>query len=302
MLSIIICTYKRPQLLQNCLKGAMQALEGGNTEIIVVNDAKDSTVSVPQHEAIRVVRNEGQGVASARNFGAKQAQGDLLLFVDDDIEFDAANVKALLTAYEQRPPACYNPNWRYSDEMYREIEKTQFGRFLIHHNLISYKGWVIDLDWQDHIFEAKQLAAFFLLMPKAFFEKVGGFNESFTNQGTEDDELCKRLRKAGIRMFIDPNNYVFHNEMDRVTLPARLKRFHSGAANRRRAHDMGMEGYEIKYTGKKRKLLSAMLPFESALVAFAKLIPNRRAFDLLYFKMANALIALTIYKGYTGKK
>jgi GT2 family glycosyltransferase len=301
MLSIIICTYKRPALLRNCFSGAFQALNGIDSEIIVVNDSKTDTVQVPQHARVRVFNNPKQGVASARNLGVRHALGDLLLFVDDDIEFDLKNVQDLLAVYAKNDPACYNPNWRYSDAMYNTIKDTQFGRFLIRYDLINYKGWVRELNWQDEVFEAKQLAAFFMLMPKVFFDTAGGFNESFTNQGTEDDELCKRLFELKIRMYVDPQNYVFHNEMDRVTLQTRISRYYNGAINRRKAFEMGNKSYEIRYPAFKKIMISMILPFETLLFSVAKIIPNKPSLDRLYFKIANVLIATSIYKGYTKK-
>jgi GT2 family glycosyltransferase len=301
MLSIIICTYNRPELLKGCLSGAMQLLDEVDSEIIVVNDSKTHTPVVPEHPKLKLLNNPKQGVASARNFGARHATGNLLLFIDDDIEFDLKNAEALLEVYEKNEPACYNPNWRYSDEMHAALDKTQFGRFLIHYKLINYKGWVPELPWTDTLFEVKQLAAFFMLVPKRFFDAVSGFNESFTNQGTEDDELCHRLREAGVKMFVDPSNYVFHNEMDRVTLEARISRYRNGAVNRRKAFDLGNKSYEVKYSTAKKMILQLILPFEKVLFVMAKLIPNRRVFDPLYFKLANVLIATAIFGGYTKK-
>jgi len=299
MLSIVICTYNRPRLFQNCLAGALQALDKIESEIIVINDSKTSAVEVPQHPRIRLFNNPKQGIASARNLGAEKALGELILFIDDDIEFTFKNIEDLLTVYAQKEPACYNPNWRYSDEMYNTIRQTRFGRFLIHYKLVDYKGWVPDLNWQSGVFNVKQLAGFFMLVPKPFFKTAGGFNEGFTNQGTEDDELCWRLGKAGVKMYVASENYVFHNEMDRVTLEARTQRFYHGAMNRRKAFELGNKDYGIHYSAVKKIILKLVLPFEPLLRLSAKIIPNKPAFDFLYFKIANVLIATAIYRGYS---
>ena len=299
MLSIIICTYKRPQLLNNCLVGAMQVLEKMDAEVIVINDSPADPVTVPQHPKVRLYNNTKRGLASARNLGAVSARGELLLFLDDDIEFDLKNVDDMLAVYAQRPPACYNPNWKYSDAMTREVESTQFGRFLIKHKLINYRGWVPGLNWQDTIFEVKQVAGFFMLMPKVFFDRSGGFNEEFINQGTEDDELCVRLAALDVKMFIDPQIYVFHNELDRISLESRVHRYYNGAVNRRKALDLGIEEYRISYTPARRLLMKMLLPLKKALLFSAGLIPNKLVFDPLYFRLSHVLIAIAIYEGYS---
>lgn len=297
-LSIIICTYKRPDLLRNCLSGAMQVLDKIDSEVIVINDSKDGKVIVPAHPRIKLFDNPKQGLASARNLGASKATGELILFVDDDIEFNLDNVKALIKLFENASPACYNPNWKYSEEMFEIVRKTQFGRFLIESKLVNYKGWVPELNWSDKVFEVKKLAGFFMLVPKNIFDKIHGFNETFIHQGTEDDELCKRFKEAGIKMFIDPDNYVYHNELDRISLETRLTRYYNGAINRRRAFELGHAEYEIKYSVLRRTICKLLLPLKKLIILSTKMIPNIKALDFFYFKAAHVLIALAIFEGY----
>lgn len=301
LLSLIICTYKRPQLLANCVNCGIQVLDKLNAEIIVVNDEKGAIVTVPSHPNISVYNNPKQGLASARNFGAKKSKGELLLFIDDDIEFNLKNIELLLSTYNLSQPACYNPNWKYSDEMLNTLRSKPFGRFLIHYGLINYKGWVPDIKWDTSVFEAHKLAGFFMLIPKFVFDSANGFNETFINQGTEDDEFCYRLQQQGIKMFVDPKNYVIHNEIDRISLENRLARYYNGATNRRKAFEMGHSSYKINYSLIKKILLYLLVPFYDLIIRISKVIPNNSKFDSLYFKTANVLLAMAIFKGYNKK-
>ena len=165
MLSIIICTFKRPELLNTCVSCCVKILNTIESELIVVNDDNSASVSVTPHSKISVLNNPKTGLASARNFGAKNAKGDVLLFIDDDIEFETESALTLLHHYN-KTGASYNPNWKYSDEMLAIVKNLQFGRFLIANNLIDYKGWVRDLNWQQEIFEVSKLAGFFFLINK----------------------------------------------------------------------------------------------------------------------------------------
>ncbi|MFO0358540.1 MAG: glycosyltransferase family 2 protein [Sphingobacteriaceae bacterium] len=301
LLTLIICTYKRPELLSKCIKCALPVLNELDAELIVINDDKNSNIEVPNLKNVKLINNPKQGLASVRNLGAANANGKLLLFIDDDIEFTIKNVVDLLQHYQLNDPACYNPNWKYSDEMLQLVNRSSFGRFIIKNGLIDYKGWVPNLNWQNKLFETSVLAGFFMLIPKEFFLRSGGFNETFINQGTEDDELCMRLKKQNTKMFICPEIYVHHNEIDRISLESRLARYYNGAINRRRAFDLGHQTYQIKYNKTKQFLISILLPFYNTLIGFSKLIPNQIAFDFLYFKLAHTLIALAIYKGYNKK-
>lgn len=301
LLTLIICTYKRPELLNTCVSCAISVLNKFDSELVIINDEKDTDIQVPAHPKIRVYNNPKQGLASARNLGAHHANGELLLFIDDDIEFSIENVSQLLSQYNQKPNACFNTNWKYSDEMMKTVRSTSFGRFLIHYGMINYKGWVPDINWQSSLFEVHKLAGFFMLIPKKHFTNIGGFNEQFVNQGTEDDEMCHRLFNNGIKMYVDPDNYVFHNELDRISLESRLARYYNGAINRRKAFELGHVSYEIKYSKLKSLALLVLLNFYKLIIRFSKLIPNSIKFDRVYFKLANVLIALAIYRGYTKK-
>ena len=302
LVSLIICTYKRPQLLKTCLYCAIEVIKNINGEIIIINDCIEDKVDIVQHDKIHLFNNTSTGLASARNLGAKMAKGDLILFIDDDIEFTVENVNKLIELHLKNPNACFNPNWRYSDEMNKIVQKTQFGRFLINVDLVNYKGWVRELPWQENVFRVKKLAGFFMLMPKKIYDLTTGFNSDFKNQGTEDDEFCLRLNQLNVELYIDPSNYVFHNELDRIGLEQRLNRYVNGAINRRKAFDMGYKDYEIIYSKNKKLQLKNIFRFKKLLIIFTKTIPNLKIFDNLYFKISHILIAIAIYEGYTDSK
>jgi glycosyltransferase involved in cell wall biosynthesis len=85
LISIIITTHRRPQLLARAVESARAA--GANTEVVVVDDAStDETASVckalPRVNYVRVERN--QGVAGARNVGLLASRGEYVTFLDDD--------------------------------------------------------------------------------------------------------------------------------------------------------------------------------------------------------------------------
>ena len=84
LLSIIIPTYNRPQLLLRAVQSALsQTL--ANIEVIVVDDGSTPAVMLPAQERLRVIRQEpNQGGAAARNYGAEAARGRWLTYLDDD--------------------------------------------------------------------------------------------------------------------------------------------------------------------------------------------------------------------------
>lgn len=300
-LSIVIPTLNRDTTLLQTLRHAAAATTDLDAEIIVINDSKDSRVSPPEdlRPRVMVVDNPSSGAASARNFGARRASGELLLFVDNDIRISREHVERALSFNGRYPAACLNLNWRYPDELIAEMRQSQLGRLVIETKLVDYKGWVPHRNWNDReIFEVDKLATFFFLIPKKVFQAVGGFNESFKKQGGEDDEFSVRLRKLGIPMYIDPTLYVLHDSRDGIDLEAQLRRMKTGGINRRRGYELGMPDYLISYPPHKVFAYSILSRWKRFLLLLTRLVPNLIGFDPLYRVLARFLMGTVIFEGY----
>tara|TARA_B100000959_G_C14967797_1_gene618494 strand:- start:267 stop:1202 length:936 start_codon:yes stop_codon:yes gene_type:complete len=91
LLSVIVCTYNRVNLLGNCLASLCeQDLNCELFEIIVVdNNSGDNTYNVvsgymKKKRNIRYVTEKKQGLSYARNRGCDEARSQYLLYIDDD--------------------------------------------------------------------------------------------------------------------------------------------------------------------------------------------------------------------------
>jgi glycosyltransferase involved in cell wall biosynthesis len=94
-ISVVIPTYKRPDLLQRCLEPLLeQSLPTDRYEVIVVDDGQtEDTRALVENLAaatngrplLRYLRPEGtRGPAAARNRGWRAARGEVVAFTDDD--------------------------------------------------------------------------------------------------------------------------------------------------------------------------------------------------------------------------
>ncbi|MFO1129203.1 MAG: glycosyltransferase family 2 protein [Rhodospirillales bacterium] len=92
-LSIVVCTYQRPTLLEGCLHSCLQQSVPANTayEIIVIdNDPAGAALPVvtalglASEPRLRYVQEPVANIASARNRGVEEARGELIAFIDDD--------------------------------------------------------------------------------------------------------------------------------------------------------------------------------------------------------------------------
>ena len=90
LVTVIIPTYNRPELLNKAVSSVLdQNIE--EIEILIIDDCSDISNEiairkiVETNERIRCIRNnKNLGVAESRNIGILNAQGDYLLFLDDD--------------------------------------------------------------------------------------------------------------------------------------------------------------------------------------------------------------------------
>ncbi|MEW6572036.1 MAG: glycosyltransferase family 2 protein [Bacillota bacterium] len=91
LLSVIICTYNREDVLGNCLDSlSKQKASGDFYEVIVVdNNSTDRTREVvstylDRFDNWRYFFESDQGLSYARNRGCKEARGLYLIYIDDD--------------------------------------------------------------------------------------------------------------------------------------------------------------------------------------------------------------------------
>ncbi len=84
LLSVIIPTHNRPQLVIRAVKSALeQTME--DLEVIVVDDASEVPLELPQDNRVRTIRlSQPSGGAAARNVGTKAARGRWITYLDDD--------------------------------------------------------------------------------------------------------------------------------------------------------------------------------------------------------------------------
>ena len=107
--SIIVPTYDRPRCLASCL----QSISGLTYprecfEVIVVDDGSPDSLapvvdSFRAHLNISLIEQSNVGPAAARNNGASNARGELLVFIDDDCTVDLGWLGELADRFAESP-------------------------------------------------------------------------------------------------------------------------------------------------------------------------------------------------------
>ncbi len=109
-ISVIIPVFNEETVIRECLQSLFeQSVEP--QEIIIVDDGStDSTIEKIQelqktNKNVWILSQKHQGPGLARNFGAKNATGEILVFVDADVTFDSSFIKKLTRKKRQKKPS-----------------------------------------------------------------------------------------------------------------------------------------------------------------------------------------------------
>src|SRR3989344_5665137 len=107
--SVVIPTYNEEDVIADCLE-SLAKQNFRDFEVIVVDDGStDKTPSVlsecqnpkslPYRQAgkFQILKQDHLGAGAARNFGAKKAKGEILVFVDADMTFEKNFLKKLIS-------------------------------------------------------------------------------------------------------------------------------------------------------------------------------------------------------------
>lgn len=278
-----------------------EAIQGIDGEIILVNDSSHP-VSLPHYLSnfVQVLQNPKAGVASARNFGAQQAQGDLLVFIDDDMLINPEDIQTTLALHQKYQKCCINLNWIYPPEQIQRIQNYPFGRYLIHYGFTSLKGWNRGNYWNDQeIFATTGITSQYLSITKEDFVASGGYNEVFPYAGFEDYEFGKRLQQQGFTFYIYPLSRIFHNEADRLDIQAWLDRRRRGGKTRKVAANLGYSEVALTYPFWKVQVLRLLKVFEPSFLCIIAAFPENLLIDPIRFRLINLLLASAIFEGYT---
>lgn len=204
MISVVIPVHNAAQTLDECLQAICRS-NYPDYEVLVVDDAStDNTVSVAKRYSCRVISlPENVGAARAKNVGAKEAKGDIILFTDADVVLQPDTLY-IIAAHFQDPTVAgvvglLGEKLRYSNF------SSHFKNLWMHY---TYKRLAASKD-------AEQGVGVFLTsiaaIRKEIFEQMGGFDPNYRGASvTEDIEFGQRLLSAGHKIRLDNRLAVEH--------------------------------------------------------------------------------------------
>lgn len=212
MISVIVCTHNRADLLPYALQTlGEQSLDSNEYEVIVVdNNSTDDTRIVVEkfaHEVpnLRYCLETKTGLSHARNRGWNEARGEYVAYTDDDCKLPRPWLSVAKEIIEQKAPAVLGgPYFAFYDSPKPHWFKDSYGSYELHPEscALSQKEFLVG----GNIFFRRKL-----------LETLGGFDANLGMSGDkiaygEETALQIHIRDAmpGQVIYYDPRLYVYH--------------------------------------------------------------------------------------------
>lgn len=218
--SIIIPNKDQKEILERCIESIIQKTDYKNYEIIIVennsttNEIFEYYKTIEQRENIRVVIWKDKFNYSAiNNFGVRYANGEYLLFLNNDIEVIRENwLSEMLANVQRKEVGIVGAKLLYPDNMVQHAGVIIGMGGIAGHPLSRHPaddcGYFARGIIQQNL---NAVTAACMLTKKEVYEKVNGFEEKLA-VAFNDIDLCLKVRKAGYLIVYDPEALLYHHE------------------------------------------------------------------------------------------
>ncbi|BBM69332.1 glycosyltransferase family 2 protein [Rhodothermus marinus] len=215
--SVVIPTYRRTDTLFDTINMVLKN-NYENFEVIVVDQTEEHPERIISHlgrlkydRRFKYIKISIPNLPLARNVGLRYAKGDVIIYIDDDVELGEDFIAAHVRRYEDpqvgavagRIVDINSPLANESDEHLKNRPRPgrikSDGHLITRFNQVGYYG---EVEWGQGCNMSFRRVA---------LEEVGGFDERFTHTAIceEVDVFC-RIRKKGWKAVFEPDAQVTH--------------------------------------------------------------------------------------------
>lgn len=170
MISIIIPAYNETRTIEAVLRSALN--QTIKCEVIVVDDGStDGTKELVSKYPVKIISTKRQGPGHARNIGVKNANGQIIAFIDADETIESNFIEVCITHFKNPRTAVVFPTEHF-------VSTNSFwGKCLsVHQEITQLKIHTVPK-----------------IVRKSFFLQVGGYDEGLPR--LQDEDLRSRMRR-----------------------------------------------------------------------------------------------------------
>lgn len=224
LVSIIIPTRDQFPVLQACIEGLMAHTGYPYYELLIIDNGSVEPRAVAFLEGLENMNNEQVCVfrwphafnfAAMNNFAAKQARGDVFLFLNNDIQFST------------------NTRQDWMERLLRHVLRPEVGgvgsRLDLSDGRVDQCGLVLGMDnsvgkafhgmaseshgYMNRLIAQQNISALSascLMMRRQVFEELGGFDEETFPVYYADADLSMKATQAGYLLVLEPDTGLLH--------------------------------------------------------------------------------------------
>jgi len=227
LVSVIIATYGREEILCDSLNDVLKQ-DYPNFEVLVIDQTPEHKPEIQAYleelvtvSKIKWFHLDWASLPGARNYGVRRSEGEMIVFIDDDVQLTSGFLTAHVKNYLQNPEVGavagrVFDRMKLSDaaegktqgeDAYKEIE------YLPPQAMDPGIAWYyIDL---VHTVKPQQVISARgcnMSFRREIFSKHGlGFDERFGGSAVrEESDFCLRLRQTGYKIWYDPDAALVH--------------------------------------------------------------------------------------------
>ena len=190
-LSIIIPTYNEEECIRKCIESLLDQ-SYKNYEIIVVDDGStDKTREIiRKFKNIMLIKGLHKGPGFSRNLGVKNSKGDILIFVDADMEFPKDYLKNIIDPILTKDALGAEEKYQLATNLENRWAKC-WGKYVTPSN--------------------KKIRKIFRSIKKKDFLEMGGFDSKY---GYADDQTF--FLKYGVKAEVAEKAYCYHKNPENL--------------------------------------------------------------------------------------
>lgn len=222
--AIVIPTLNEERFISRCLNSIIkQTYEFEKMDVMIIDGgSKDNTKDIvaeyqKSHQNIRFIENKKKIQSVAFNIGFKKSTAPYIIRLDAHAEYDSKYISLCIENLKQDEKRG-NVGGRWNILPFNQSLWAQTNAIL-NHSRFGIGGAAFRVCKEAHNTDSVPFGAF----PRKIIEKIGGMREDLPRG--EDNEYNSRIRKAGYKIFFDPN--IISSYFARPTLGASCKQMYA---------------------------------------------------------------------------
>lgn len=223
--SLVICS-RNAKLLRSCLDEIARHTSHTRREIVIVQHRTGGIAAMEQllhdRDCVRVPYTGPFNFAAMNNLGARHATGDVLVFMNDDVEpLDDGWLTALLGHASRREVGVTGPRLLYASGAIQHaglVIGIMEGAGHLHRNTFGSPYW----NWLPFTRNVCAVTGACLAIRQDVFAELAGFDETFP-VNYNDVDLCLRARQRGYEVVVEPAAVLRHYECQSRQAGVRLE-------------------------------------------------------------------------------